>query len=105
MNGLHQCPSDWDILVTNPPYDQKDAFLERAYALGKPFAMLLRLTALEGKARHQMYREHGISVIIPDKYINFGSDHLRHDHCPFSTAWFCWKLKLPAQLNFVEATW
>lgn len=105
MNFLRQTPNKWDIIVTNPPYSQKDEFLQRAYVLGRPFALLLPLTALEGKARHQMYRRHGISVIIPDKYINYESEHLRHDHCPFSTAWFCWMLKLPAQLNFVEATW
>ena len=105
LNFFRQMPCKWDILVTNPPFDRKDEFLERAYALGKPFAMLLPLTGLEGKARHALYRKHGIEVIIPDKYINFESDDCRDDHCPFSTAWFCWRLRLPAQLNFVRATW
>jgi phage N-6-adenine-methyltransferase len=105
MDFFQKMPSGWDILVTNPPFDRKDEFLERAYALGKPFAMLLPLTGLEGKARHALYRKHGVEVIIPDKYINFENDHRRDDHCPFSTAWFCWKLNLPAQLNFVRATW
>lgn len=105
LDCRHQTPAGWDMIVTNPPFDIKDKLLERAYAFGKPFAILLPLTALEGKARHRLYRAHGISVIIPDKYIDFESDRLRDDHCPFSTAWFCWKLKLPAQLNFVKATW
>ena len=42
-------PSEWDVLISNPPFSKKDAVLERAYELDKPFALLLRQTA--SKAR------------------------------------------------------
>jgi hypothetical protein len=93
-------PDGWDLLCTNPPYSRKDEFLERAYALGKPFALLLRIDALGGGARNALFRRHGIELLVPSKRITF-----RGDACCFATAWFCWRLKLPAQLTFVEAWW
>jgi len=36
---------NWDCIVTNPPYSLKEKFLRKCYELGKPFALLLPLTA------------------------------------------------------------
>ncbi len=46
---------DFDIIVTNPPYSKKDAFIERCFALRKPFALLLPVTAIAGKRRCRVY--------------------------------------------------
>ena len=48
MDFLRQTPNKWDIIVTDPPYSQKDEFLQRAYALGKPFAIA---AAVDGSRR------------------------------------------------------
>jgi len=45
----------YDCIITNPPYSIKDRFLTRCYELKKPFALLMPLTALEGKYRQQLY--------------------------------------------------
>lgn len=42
---------DFDMIITNPPYSLKDKFLEKCYKYGKPFALLLPITALEGIKR------------------------------------------------------
>ena len=62
---------DYDCIVTNPPYSLKYEFLAKCYKLGRPFALLLPLTALEGKKRGELYRKYGIQLIIPNKRINF----------------------------------
>jgi hypothetical protein len=93
-------PDGWDLLCTNPPFSRKDEFLNRAYALGKPFAFLLPIEALGGGARNALFRQHGVGLIIPSKRIAFSGTA-----CNFGTAWFCWKINLPAQLTFVEAWW
>ena len=49
MDFLRDTPPHWDVIVTNPPFRKKDQFLERAYALGKPFAFLLPLEPWRGK--------------------------------------------------------
>jgi hypothetical protein len=99
-------PDRFDCIVTNPPYSLKDEFLHRAYQLGKPFAMLIPLTSLEGKDRQRLFRNYGVEIIFFDKRINF--------ECPdenktkeksgswFPTAWFTWGLNLPKELNFVK---
>jgi hypothetical protein len=91
-----------DCIITNPPYSLKDEFLERCYAFGKPFALLMPLTALEGKKRGALYKRNGIQLIIPNRRINFETPSGKGSGSWFQTAWFCWGFGLPKDLNFVE---
>ncbi len=90
-----------DIIITNPPYSLKDQFLKRAFEIGKPFAFLLPLTTLEGIKRSEMFRDKNIQMLIPNRRINFEIPSGKKSAW-FATAWFCWKMNLPNQLNFVE---
>ena len=45
----YELPYDYDMIITNPPFSIKDKIIKRCYDLGKPFALLLPLTALEGQ--------------------------------------------------------
>jgi len=92
----------YDCIITNPPYSLKDKFLARAYELNTPFAFLLPLTALEGKRRGELYHKFGIELIIPNKRFNFETPSGKGSGAWFQTAWFCWKLNLPKQLNFID---
>jgi hypothetical protein len=89
-------------IITNPPYSKKDEFLKRAFEIGKPFAFLMPLTALEGKKRGELFRKYGIQLIIPNKRINFITPSGKGGGAWFQTAWFCYKLNLPKDLMFVE---
>jgi len=91
-----------DIIITNPPYSLKDEFLKRAFEIGKPFAFLLPLTTLEGLKRGELFRKYGIQLIIPNRRINFETPSGKGSGAWFQTAWFCWKMNLPKDLNFVE---
>ena len=91
-----------DVIVTNPPYSLKDKFLRMAYMIGKPFAFLMPLTALEGKSRGRLYKKYGIQLIIPNKRINFITPSGKGSGAWFQTAWFCWGLKLYKDLIFVD---
>jgi hypothetical protein len=86
---------DYDILITNPPYSLKDKFLEEAYKRGKPFALLLPITALEGIKRQSLYKKYGIEILFPKRRTDFNGKGSPW----FYTAWFCWKL-LPKELNY-----
>lgn len=89
FNFLTDTPTfDFEMVITNPPYSLKDNFLEKCYSYGKPFSLLLPLTALEGKWRGEMFSEMGISVIVLDKRINFTSKK----NVWFNTSWFCWNI-------------
>lgn len=96
--------AEFDIIITNPPYSLKDKFLERAFEIDKPFAFLLPLTTLEGIKRGKMFKGKNIQMIIPNRRFNFANPNGRKNKssCWFATAWFCYKMDLPEQLNFVE---
>ena len=91
----------FDVIITNPPYSLKTQFLKRAYQLGKPFAFLLPITALEGKERGRLFRNYGIQVLVLDRRVNFMNNKR---NVWFNTSWFCWKL-LPNDLIFEEVSY
>ena len=100
--NLENTINEANIIITNPPYSIKDKFLKRAFELGKPFAFLMPLTALEGLKRGDLFRRYGIQLIIPNRIINFITPSGKGSGAWFQTAWFCWKMNLPKDLNFVE---
>ena len=87
---------DFDVIITNPPYSLKNEFLKKCYEYDKPFALLLPLTALEGKERGKLYKNKGIEVIVLDKRINFMKEK---KNVWFNTSWFCYGI-CKNQLNF-----
>jgi hypothetical protein len=95
-------PQHYDCIITNPPYSLKQAFLERAYFLGKPFAFLLPLTTFESEKRQRFFRCCGLEVILFDKRINFETPDGKGDGSWFATAWFSHWLKIGKQLTFVS---
>ena len=98
---LKQIPDfEFDCIITNPPYSLKDEFLERAYWYDKPFAMLLPITALEGQKRQELYKKHGIQLIIPNKRINFETPSGKGSGSWFASAWFTYKFDLPKDIMF-----
>lgn len=97
-------PLECNCIVTNPPYSLKNHFIRRCYEIGKPFALLMPLTALESEERQKYYRKHGVQLIIPNKRIQYTMpDGTMNKHGNwFSSAWFTCGLNLPREINFVE---
>jgi len=93
-------PTQYDIIITNPPYSIKDKFLKRAFELKKPFMFLLPITALEGKERGEMFKDNGIQLIIPNKRFNFKPE--KKSGSWFQTSWFTHGLNLNNDLNFIS---
>ena len=101
FNFLTDAPEfDFDMIVTNPPYSLKDEFLEKCYEYGKPFCMLLPITALEGVERGKLYRKYGIGLLVLDRRCNFMNDVGKKSNW-FNTSWFCYKV-LPRDLIFEQ---
>lgn len=83
---LKQKPDfNFDTIVTNPPYSKKDKFIRRCYEYNLPFALLLPLTTLEGRARGKMFGENGISLIVLNQRIDFTGNGAPW----FAVGWFC----------------
>lgn len=88
----------FDVIITNPPYSLKNEFIRKCYEYNKPFALLLPITALEGKERNRLYKEKGLEIIVLDKRINFMKNK---KNVWFNTSWFCHGISTK-QLNFEE---
>ena len=84
-------PEDFDVIVSNPPYTQKDRVIERLYELEKPFAVLLPLNSLQGVGRYR-YFKNGIQILTFDKRIGFHNAENMEEYrkgSSFATAYFC----------------
>ena len=97
--------TSWDCQVTNPPYTIKYPWLERAYALEKPFALLLPVD-IKGAAKAQkLFRKYGVETIYMDKRINFKMPRIGYaGSTQFSTAWFTWGLGIGRENTYAEIT-
>lgn len=97
-------PLECDCIVTNPPYSMKNHFIRKCYRIGKPFALLMPLTALESKERQEYYKKFGVELIIPDKRIQYilpDGSKAKHGNW-FSSAWFTCGLEIGRQMTFKE---
>ena len=63
---------EYDIIVSNPPFSQKDNVLKRLYELNKPYAMLLPVPTLQGQTRFPYLKD--IQYLGFDKRINYYKD-------------------------------
>ena len=97
-------PEMWQCQVTNPPYSTKYDWLERSYALCRPFALLLPLETLGTKSGQGHFEKHGVEIILFDKRVNFKMPNLGYtgSGAQFSTAWFTWGLGIGKDLTFAK---
>lgn len=93
---------EFDVIVTNPPYSIKDKWLKRCYEIGKPFALLLPITALGEQERIRMYKQYGIQLLLLNERVNFETPSGEGAGSWFFASWFCWHL-LPESICFSDA--
>lgn len=96
-------PPEYDCIVSNPPFTQKDAVLQRLYELRKPFAVLLPLNSLQGVDRYKYFKQ-GIQILAFDKRIGFHNMQNMAAYkkgASFATAYFCRDI-LPRDLILEE---
>ena len=89
----------YDFILSNPPFSQKLAILERLFSFGVPFAMVMGLPILNyqvvGKFFHTM-QEQGkqLQLLIVDKKVSFDGNT-----ASFNNSFFCHDL-LPRDIIF-----
>jgi hypothetical protein len=71
-NFFYHEPSEYDIIVSNPPFSIKDDIIKRLYELNKPYAMLLPIPSLQGQKRFPYMKD--CQALIFDKRINYFKD-------------------------------
>lgn len=104
IDCLIEQPKDWDIFITNPPFNGNKKFFKRAIELGKPFAFLCRLEHIGGVEASRLFKDLDIQIIIPQKRINYITPKMMRGEkaggSPFHSIWVTYGLKLPKQINY-----
>jgi hypothetical protein len=91
-----------DVIISNPPYSKKDDIIERLYVLGKPFAMLMPVSALQSIRRFKQFQKE-LELLVFDRRVQYLTDgfDVPKGNCHFGSAYFC-KGILPEKLIFRE---
>lgn len=100
---FHYEPDEpYDVIITNPPFSVKDLVVRRLYELGKPYAVLMPIPALQGQKRFPYICD--CQALIFDKRINYYADGNTKEilkGISFGTFYLC-KDFLPRDLIFEE---
>lgn len=98
-------PKEWDIFISNPPFSKQDKILERLFSFNKPFALLLPIKSLQGKARYKLFKQ-SIQLMFFDGRVNYHTRGNLENYTPrnhFASGYFCRNL-LPNNLIPEELT-
>ena len=84
-------PLEWDIIVSNPPFQNKRKFFERALSFGKPFALLMTNAWLNDKYSKWVFKEsnRGMQLLMFDKRIHFEQNGETKKKTTFSSSYYC----------------
>jgi len=81
----------WDVILTNPPYNQAEQFIEMCLPLATWTVMLLRLNYLGSEKRSEFLRAHTPDVYVLPNRPSFGNNKLgKRGTDSTEYAWFVW---------------
>ena len=89
-----------DIIVTNPPFSQKQQILRRLKELNKPFILIMPASVLGTKMLSNLFPD--IQIIVPDGRINFIKNGEPTKGCWFASFFYCWKMNLAKDIIFLN---
>ena len=98
-------PDRYDLIIDNPPFQNKKAFFERAISLNKPFCLLAPIIWLNDGTPNKLFADNSLQLLIPDKRSNFfntrGENLKNSGQISFKSAYFC-RYFLEKDLIFFE---
>lgn len=90
LNFIYSSFKDYDWLITNPPFSLAHDFIEKAYANGKPFALLLKQQFWNAGERRELFLQTRPTHFLPLTWrVNF-KHNPKHNKSTMDTAWVIW---------------
>lgn len=93
---------DYGIIIDNPPYSKWFQICDRLKELDKPFILVAKPNCFMTKRFQNLFKDE-LQLIIPNTRPTF--THLTSGKInytpPFGTWYFCYKMNLPKDLNFI----
>jgi len=99
-----------EMIVSNPPFSDCANVLNRCVELDKPFIMIMPSSKINTQYFRKCFSKHDdpIQIIIPRKRIQFIKlvdgvvDPNQKRACNFDCFYYCWKMKLPRDIIWLE---
>ncbi len=96
-----------DIIVSNPPFSQSKAIMDRLYMMDKPFIIIMPSAKINTQYFRQ-WKNRKLQLIIPRKRIQFiklvngkvPKDWT--DKCSFDCFYYCYKMNLPSDIIWLD---
>ena len=94
--------NEGDIIITNPPFKNKNIMLERLKELQKPFIIILPQPAINTTNIRKLF-SNDLQIIIPRKRIQFIKDGInKQNKCNFDCFYYCYKMDLDKDIIFLH---
>ena len=106
MNMLRDQPDNWDMIVSNPPFDKtyKLPALVRLVELNKPFILVMNSLNTYTKYFREIFagKLNELQIITPDNKINFDKledtgELVQTSKCSFYSVYVCYKMNLTTE--------
>jgi hypothetical protein len=94
--------NEGDIIVSNPPFSNKNKTMNRLKELDKPFIILLPQPAINTTAIRELFKN-DLQIIIPRKRIQFVKNgNELNNKCNFDCFYYCYKINLKRDIIWLE---
>ena len=94
--------NEGDVIVSNPPFSDKNKTMKRLKELDKPFIILLPQPAINTTAIRELFKNE-LQIIIPRKRIQFVKNgNELQNKCNFDCFYYCYKMDLPRDIIWLE---
>ena len=107
FNVIHE-PIDFfendegDVIVSNPPFSDKNKTMNRLKELDKPFIILLPQPAINTTSIRELFKDE-LQIIIPRKRIQFiKNGNELQNKCNFDCFYYCYKMNLQRDIIWLE---
>ena len=87
----------WDCIVSNPPFNNKRKFFERALSFNKPFSLIMTNTWLNDSAPKKLFKNKDLQLLMFEERMKFLNNGVIQSKITFSCSYYCYKF-LPKQI-------
>ena len=81
---------EYDAIVSNPPFSKRQKILEKLFASGVPFAMIMNFNGLfDSKARWELFKNNEFELLVPQGRMHFYNENCVGNSPNFQSIWVC----------------
>ena len=93
---------EYDIIISNPPYSNKKKVFDTLKIIDKPFIMIVPVSTITKKFFRDKFKDDDITMLIPNKRLQFSKKGNTLSRCWFDTLFLCYKMNLKKQIIFLD---